>query len=162
MAYKEISIEKQELFLAVLHSAVIGIVLTLIYLTDTFEMLPVDWLVYPLVAFFIVVMTVPLYLKTGIPNVVQHRCENCGEHMNSGKVRCDSCGNIIAPDFGIQLLWFLIGYGSLISLFGLAFVLSRSLLFGFGMVYTIGYALLTFFVCYFSRVFYIFVHAKYG
>jgi len=59
-----------------------------------------------------VVVTVPLYIMTGIPNVVRHNCRNCNELMNSGKAYCDNCGNQLRSN-SVEMLWFILGYNIL-------------------------------------------------
>jgi len=70
-------------------------------------------------AVLLVIATVPLYIATGVPNVVRHNCRNCGELMNSGKAYCDNCGNKLQPNHGGQIIWFVLGYGTLMMVFGI-------------------------------------------
>jgi len=108
-------ISRRGLLVAVVHSAVVGIPVTLFFLNT--PTMTLDYFVI-----LVVIATVPLYIATGIPNVIRDNCRKCGELMNLGKAYCDNCGDKLQSNPAEQMLWFLLGYSILTASFGIVFI----------------------------------------
>jgi len=110
-------VSRRGLLAAVVHSTVVGIPIILsIYYEDSTS-ITLDYF-----AILVIVATVPLYIVTGIPNVIRDNCRNCGELMNLGKAYCDNCGDKLQSNPGGQILWFVLGYSILTASFGIVFI----------------------------------------
>jgi len=110
-------VSRSGLLAAVVHSTVVGIPIILSIYYENSTSITLDYF-----AILVIVATVPLYIVTGIPNVIRDNCRNCGELMNLGKAYCDNCGDKLQSNPGGQILWFVLGHSILITLFGMTLV----------------------------------------
>lgn len=108
----------RRLSLAILHSAVSALLFVSIYSqfdvganVSRNEILPV---------LLILLASIVLYLRTGVPGMVSQECRSCGETVSVGRLRCENCGtstdSVRRKLMTAEGIWFLVGYTSLLVL----------------------------------------------
>jgi len=83
---------------AVVHSGVSVLFIKLAY--DYMSIGPhISW-IETLPVFLVLLVSIVLYLVTGVPGVVLRKCAECGEKVLIGKLRCGNCGNVTGQKSG--------------------------------------------------------------
>jgi len=65
-------------------------------------------------------ITLPIYVKTGVPNMLRHECPECGALTDSAVLRCEDCGrsgSSVWRGYPEEVSWFLTGYPAVIIVY---------------------------------------------
>lgn len=109
MPYPKVSVHRRGTALAFLHGGVVAALAVLISLPDLYSDIQLPLLGYADI--LILVAVVYVYIRTGVPDIIQRDCPSCGAGLISARTRCRDCGRESAAEgFRTRILWFLFGY----------------------------------------------------
>jgi hypothetical protein len=110
MSYEDISVSWEAFLLSVAHAAILAVA-SLSYAFAPVQNSQNSAIILGIILALTLLASVLVYLKTGIPNVIQHECQECGHKVNGGRLRCSSCGEPAGIEYLVpQVLWFVVGY----------------------------------------------------
>jgi hypothetical protein len=108
--YEDISVSWERVLLSVAHAAILAVA-SLSYAFDPVRSSQNPAIISGIILTLTLLASVLVYLRTGIPNVIQHECQECGHKVNGGRLRCSNCGERAEIGYLVpQVLWFVAGY----------------------------------------------------
>ena len=125
MSYPNVSVHEKGVVFALLHGGVVATLAVLSSLPALYSGIPQT----PLLRYtgiLIIAAVIYVYIRTGVPDILQRECPSCGAELISARTRCYNCGEESAAEgFRTRMVWFLLGY-PLVHMFWVVTILSLS------------------------------------